>query len=409
MFYEFPVIEHIDDVKAAIKDQKEFIVVERDWGYVVNYIINMASTFDVSAENYENDIIKRECRGIKFDKEGKILARPYHKFFNYGEKPETYNHSLKDHLIFEKLDGSMVHPILTDKEKRHWRLCTKMGITEVSMQAENWITENHKTNYVNFILDAICDHPLTPIFEWCSRQNRIVIDYPKDRLVLTAIRDNVTGEYYSYEDLNFIAEKYDLDLVNVQFPNLDHNLTNIKGLTEYTKDLKDVEGFVVRYDNGHMIKIKADEYVSIHRVKADIMSEKNVIPILLSDKFDDVISMLPEGDRKNLIDFNLKFWQGIFGNVVRFGKSYEDFYKETNGDRKTFAIKYAKEIEKEEPYLKAYLFLRWGKDFSDQDTLNFITSTILRKCGSNAGVNEVRHLWNNHVYSINNSGVEDAE
>jgi len=39
------------------------------------------------------------------------------------------------------------------------------------------------------------ENRLTPIFEWCSRKQRIVIDYPEDKLVLLAVRENMSGKY----------------------------------------------------------------------------------------------------------------------------------------------------------------------------------------------------------------------
>ena len=45
MRYEFPEIRHLEDVRAAIEGRDEFIIAERDWGYVVNYMVNVTETF----------------------------------------------------------------------------------------------------------------------------------------------------------------------------------------------------------------------------------------------------------------------------------------------------------------------------------------------------------------------------
>jgi hypothetical protein len=47
----------------------------------------------------------------------------------------------------------------------------------------------------DFCYDCVIDGDMTPIFEWCSRNQRIVVDYPEDMLVLTAVRDNIEGVY----------------------------------------------------------------------------------------------------------------------------------------------------------------------------------------------------------------------
>jgi hypothetical protein len=41
----------------------------------------------------------------------------------------------------------------------------------------------------------------TPIFEWCSKTNLIVLSYESDQLVLTAMRNMKTGRYMSYAEL----------------------------------------------------------------------------------------------------------------------------------------------------------------------------------------------------------------
>ncbi|MDW6066158.1 RNA ligase [Streptomyces sp. FXJ1.4098] len=51
--------------------------------------------------------VTRQCRGLVIDRQGRILARPYAKFFNYSEHPEgTFD--LDDRVVVtDKLDGSL--------------------------------------------------------------------------------------------------------------------------------------------------------------------------------------------------------------------------------------------------------------------------------------------------------------
>ena len=233
MRYKFPVITHLDDVRSAIEGRDEFIVAKRDWGYVVNYMVSMTDTFPpVSDDEYwcpgckmpmsETEgcgsqrcpeavnlaAIRRECRGILFYPDGRLMMRRLHKFFNVNERDETQQHLVdlsQPHVILEKLDGSMITPVVVNDAIR-WG--TKMGITDVSMGAELFVAKH--PNYAEFA-DLHIDRGQTPIFEWCSRKQRIVVDYPQDRLVLIAIRDNTTGAYKSYEQMRSYAEAYGID------------------------------------------------------------------------------------------------------------------------------------------------------------------------------------------------------
>lgn len=108
MKYEFPRITHLDEIRTAIAGADEFIIAERDWGYVVNYLVNMKDTFP--PVETVNDAIRREARGLIFDRDGSLISRPYHKFFNVNERDETQAHLIdlsQPHRILEKLDGCL--------------------------------------------------------------------------------------------------------------------------------------------------------------------------------------------------------------------------------------------------------------------------------------------------------------
>ena len=194
MNYEFPEINHISDVISHIENRPEFKVMEKGWYTVINYMVAFEDTFSLLRErSHYNMKIRRECRGLIFNTEtGQLLSRPYHKFFNAGERAETQINKInlyEPHVVLEKLDGSMIRPIPTQEG---FRLATKAGITEVAMNAEVFIAD--KLQYAKFIQYCI-DKESTPIFEWVSRKNRIVVDYPEDNLIITAVRSNKTGFY----------------------------------------------------------------------------------------------------------------------------------------------------------------------------------------------------------------------
>lgn len=44
---------------------------------MINYLYTLDNTFDSA--------VARECRGLKFDPDGKLIARPFHKFFNLAK------------------------------------------------------------------------------------------------------------------------------------------------------------------------------------------------------------------------------------------------------------------------------------------------------------------------------------
>ena len=185
MNYDFPEIKTIQDVLPHIEGCTEFRVMEKDWYSVVNYMVSLEETFRWDSDDPVGSTVRRECRGLIFNREGELVSRPYHKFFNVGEKEETQLNKVnlyEPHVVLEKLDGSMIRPIPTPEG---FRLATKAGVTDVAMNAEVFIAD--KPHYATFIRKCF-QRNTTPIFEWCSRANRIVVDYPEDQLILTAMR-----------------------------------------------------------------------------------------------------------------------------------------------------------------------------------------------------------------------------
>lgn len=74
----YPRIETIDDVLPHLGENIG-IYVNRRAGYrTVDYGWVGDTTFDRP--------MRIECRGLKFGEDGRLLARPFHKFFNLGER-----------------------------------------------------------------------------------------------------------------------------------------------------------------------------------------------------------------------------------------------------------------------------------------------------------------------------------
>jgi RNA ligase len=393
MNYNFPIINHIDDVLPHIEGREEFRVMRKDWYSVVNYVIAFGETFDLDENDLLGSMVRRECRGLIFDSaSGELLSRPYHKFFNVGERPEMQMNEVDmsaHHVILEKLDGSMIRPIpIPNSTSTEFRLGTKAGITDVAMNAEVWVARH--SHYANFIRIAI-QADMTPIFEWCSRKNRIVVDYPEDRLVLTAMRINSSGNYIPYRTLQNLTKDYDIDLVKV----IDSNSDNIHELVDTIRAWESDEGVVVRFDApratawmgyGHMLKIKADAYLVLHRSKDAISNEKNIIEVVVNDQVDDLIPVLTDSDARRLRDFQRAFWMG----VDEVASEMVDVYLDGGVDiteQKDFAQKFVHSLPK---HLHPFMYgLRKGKGARDM-----LVDSISKCVTNQTKVRSSRWMWN---------------
>lgn len=335
MNYQFPDIKHIDDVIPHIEDRPEFKVMVKDWYTVVNYMVAFEDTFSLIRErSHYNMKIRRECRGLIFDTAtGNLISRPYHKFFNVGEREETQLNKInlyEPHVVLEKLDGSMIRPIPT---KEGFRLATKAGITDVAMNAEVFIVD--KPYYRTFILKCF-QRNITPIFEWCSRKNRIVVDYPEDQLILTGMRDKTTGCYVYYDAMLKYATAWNIPVVKA----VDGlSVQNIDLFVKQVREWDDGEGIVLRFDTGHMVKVKADDYVLRHKSKDAINQEKNVIETIINDSVDDLIPLLTPEDAERVKAFQNAFWASVTDLCIDMGHLF-DIGNKKYPDKKDFAVEY---------------------------------------------------------------------
>ena len=345
MNYTFPEINHIDDVIPHIEDRPEFKVMDKGWYTVINYMVAFEDTFSLIRErSHYNMWVRRECRGLIFNTAtGELISRPYHKFFNVGEREETSINKInlyEPHVVLEKLDGSMIRPIPTPEG---FRLGTKAGITDVAMNAEYFIAD--KKHYSQFIHKCF-QRNITPIFEWCSRKNRIVVDYPEDQLILTAMRYVSDGNYVHYDAMKNYASARDIPVVKA----VDGlAVQNIDLFVKQVREWDDGEGVVLRFDNGHMVKVKADEYVLRHKSKDQISQEKNVLQVILDDSVDDVVPLLTPDDATRLKAFQGVFWASVVDLCIDMDHLFQIGTKKYP-DKKDFAVEY---VQKEIPPMYA--------------------------------------------------------
>jgi RNA ligase len=383
MNYEFPEINSIKDVLPHILDWQEFRVMEKGWYTVINYMVAFDETFSlVPKRSHYNMCIRRECRGLIFDTEtGQLLSRPYHKFFNVGERDETDISKInlyEPHVVLEKLDGSMIRPIPT---KEGFRLATKAGITDVAMNAEVFIAD--KPEYAFFINMCISQNT-TPIFEWVSRKNRIVVDYPEDNLILTAIRWNGDGSYVPYHEMVEYQTKFNIPVVKA----IAGDETNLQKVVDHIRKWDDGEGVVIRFDSGHMCKIKCDDYVLRHKSKEQINQEKNVLQIILEDAVDDVLPLLTQEDANRLKAFQTAFW----ASVEDLASEMADLYNGGNQmypDRKDFATKFVQKMVSPS-YAPIMYAMKSGKG-----SRTTIVDMICKSLVNQTKIDDNRWLWGN--------------
>ena len=290
----FPVINTIDDVIPHISgDVGIFCNRHADYD-VIDYAYVLSETFDRPE--------RLECRDLKFAKDGSLIARPFHKFFNLGERQglEAVDWS-RPHLVLSKLDGSMVHPCLIRGELV---LMTRSGITAQSAQALAHADDGVRRLSAEFIGDG-----LTCMFEFTSPENRVVLPYEQSALTLLAARDNRTGVYLSHGELARRAARHNVRIVDPVMTDSDMNAFVAKARTQ-----ADIEGYVIAFEDGHRLKLKTDYYALRHRALSGLAFEKNVLAWVVQDVVDDIVPLLAPRLADRLRDYQTVIESGLSRN-----------------------------------------------------------------------------------------------
>ncbi len=270
---DFVRIETLDDVTPHISNEHGFVVSRRQIFTVVDYVFSVPESFETA--------IALECRGLKFDRDGRIIGRPFHKFFNLGERQrvEDIDWTLP-HRVEPKLDGSMVHPVLLDGELV---FMTRMGATAQAQQART-----HADAGLIDLSGHLVEAGITPVFEFTAPDNRIVVAYDEPRLTLLAARHIITGDYLPHDELARLAARFAVRLIEDTGP-----IGDAKAFVARARSEMGIEGYVLAFADGHRIKLKADAYVLRHKALAGVQLEKNVLAWVASRAVDDVVAILP--------------------------------------------------------------------------------------------------------------------
>lgn len=310
------VIEHLDDVLPHIQPDTGIIHSVHQGYSVINYVFTVDDTFSTA--------LARECRGLKFAPDGTLIARPFHKFFNLGEKRRPEDEPWDTgHVVLDKLDGSMIHPAMVAGDMV---FMTRMGMSGQSKQAWEMAAPEVR---------ALCGDMLkagyTPIFEFTSPENRIVVAYEAPALTLLANRQMRTGAYMPHAEVEKVAARYGVPAAR-SFGAVD----DVAGFWKDARALEGVEGYVITFEDGHRVKVKADGYVLRHKALAGLAHEKNLLAWVAKDAVDDVLPLLAPDAAETVREYQAQ----IVGAVSRWEAEIAEFVAENaHMSRKDFAMK----------------------------------------------------------------------
>lgn len=382
----------LSEALSAVKDKPEFSVNAREFGTVIDYNVAFPTTFKGSTDR--ETLILQNLRGTCFDHSGKIIRLCFHKFHNLNENPDydaKHFNFADPHSIEEKLDGSMIAPVLFPDGS--WAFGTRAGVTDVANKASHllynvWFNENPQKYeaYKNLIDKCLINGGYTPIFEYCSRDQRIVLDYSEPMLVLTSIRHNATGVYLNINRTVISNPRIDI-IRKVNMAGL-----SITELAAQVKGWLGKEGVVIKFDDGRFVKIKAEDYCLKHRALDGLRFEKDVLALVLSNGLDDVLPLVTLEVRDRLVKYQDSVWKNLTKVKENIKSSYESILNKSKDKRE-----FAQNVKSLNCGFDQALFKMWDNNGQPYDLIAYI---LRAKCGSSTDVESIREWIGPSYYNF---------
>ena len=301
------------------------------------------------------DDITLMCRGLVTDNEGNIVARPFNKFFNIEEGKHT---PTQEFDVYEKMDGSLG---IFFYYQGGWVMATRGSFT--SDQAVKGYELMFKYDFAKLHQDY------TYLFEIIYKENRIVLNYDFEEVVLLGMINTKTG----YE-VDLFGNYQDLRLKNL-VNNLGFKIVKkYDGVKDYNT-LKsmiqdDQEGFVVRFSNGDRMKIKGVEYLRLHKIMTQLSTTSVWECLKNGDDMDSLLKDVPDEFYKKVKSYMLDLRYAKFSISEYCGKLHDGFRygkygdKEVEPTKKEFAEFVQRNVDKKG--LHSVLYAMWDKKDYDQ-------------------------------------------
>lgn len=275
-----------------------------------------------------------QCRGLIFEPEfGTVVARPYRKFFNYGDDTNTGALDFDAPVtVTDKLDGSLG---ISYFELGEPAIATRGSFA--SDQAQH-ATKLLREKYPDF--RPLHSH--TYLWEIVYPENRIVVDYGKqDDLILHGVIHINTGKMTV--DRGWpgpVAETFAYETLAAALA---------------AEPRANAEGLVVRYlDTGLMVKIKQEDYVALHRIITGLNARTVWEWLGDGHTVGDLCATIPDDFHGWVEDLATELEQESSAWLYQAGQAFDRI---TSGLPDSYSRKDFAEQAKNEGELTSYLFM----------------------------------------------------
>lgn len=158
------------------------------------------------------------------------------------------------------------------------------------------------------------------------------------------------------------------------------SFSKIRDITQFIANVQNqtsIEGYVLRFDNGHMLKFKTSEYCLLHNSKEVASSEHNIVQAIIEEKIDDLKSLLIKEDLERVEEIEKRFWIAVQAWSDIFEERYNHYYHASSGDRKRFALEFAPTMDNKDEV--GIIFGIWAGKSPAEVVLQWIAKNASKK------------------------------
>lgn len=268
-----------NDMKELAENSEKFFMNTHEYRgknvVVFDYSLTIPANFSSQAA--------LECRGSVFEVDEhmnfvRCVCRPYEKFLNAHEYDYDGNQPLFDNI--ENVYGVVVNgsddirnlPVAYALDKLDGSIISAFDwYGELDMKSNSSLTSDYKWMALDMIKNdqvlfdkskELTDQNYTVVYEMISSNPKyqIVLTYSVDRLIVTGVRHNETGEYFTYDEMvNHFGSEYVVEKIN----EWDWSDAVSK---------ENIEGYVLVTECGLRVKMKTEWYVTHHNTKENFLS-----------------------------------------------------------------------------------------------------------------------------------------
>lgn len=272
--------------------------------------------------------------------------------------------------VSDKLDGSLIRFIRLP----NGRMVAKSKGSFVGPHCEMALALLYANeDWVRFV-DWCQDHNYAAIWEMTGPDNEVVLKYDASAIRLIQVRSEETGEYQNYwdweTDVGNEVGRYGVQTTG-HFGSLE-----LEFYIGEQKRQKGVEGWVVRFEDGQMIKVKTDWYEDMHRHFVEKQrGTRMYVEMTINETMDDALALMALDDPERakmeaVMNAVSHYYNATVRDVLTVYRTFEGDPND-NAAKAPFVA-----AHKGSPNFPLYMFAINNPD--DRTIENFVKTSILK-------------------------------